>query len=77
MEGCRRSVMEKVILSVNGMKCNNCANTVINAVKNINGVEQVEVDLSAKTVSLTYDKSKVKLKTVAKTIKDQGYSVIK
>lgn len=67
--------MEKSILNVDGMSCEHCVKAVKNAVGSIQGVETVEVDLGAKTVTVEHS-SDVKLDKIKEEIEDQGYDVI-
>lgn len=63
------------VLTVEGMSCSHCENSVKNAVGALNGVENVSIDLKAKKVSVEYDSERVDLKTIKDTIEDLGYEV--
>lgn len=41
------------VYSVNGMTCQHCVNAITNEVSAVPGVESVEVDLAAKTVTVS------------------------
>ena len=45
--------MSKKILHVEGMMCNNCAKHVREALEKVAGVSNAEVDLAAKTATVT------------------------
>lgn len=45
--------MSKKILHVEGMMCNNCAKHVKDALEKVAGVSNAEVDLAAKTATVT------------------------
>ena len=45
--------MSKKVLHVEGMMCNNCANHVREALEKVAGVSSVDVDLVAKTATVT------------------------
>lgn len=66
---------ENVIFTVPDMSCSHCENTIKKAVGNLNGVENVLIDLNSKKVSVEYDDSKVSVDTIKVTIEDQGYDV--
>ncbi|NLM61854.1 MAG: copper chaperone CopZ [Clostridiales bacterium] len=67
--------MEKAILKVEGMSCSHCEKAVKNAAGSIDGVKSVEVDLSAKTVTVEYDPNAASLDAICDAIEDQGYDV--
>ena len=47
--------MSNIVLSVPGMKCGGCVSNVENALKNLAGVNQVEVALASKTAKIDAD----------------------
>ncbi|HHV28910.1 copper chaperone CopZ [Acetivibrio mesophilus] len=65
-----------VKLAVEGMSCNHCVNSIKKAVGNLDGVDNVEIDLEGKKVTVEYDSSKVKVETIKDSIEDQGYDVV-
>lgn len=62
-------------LTVNGMSCSHCENSIKKSVGALNGVDSVRVDLKGKKVYVEYDPEKVTEKTIKDTIEDQGYDV--
>lgn len=62
-------------LTVEGMSCSHCENSIKKAVGALNGVDNVYIDLKTKKVSVEYDPQKVTAGTIADTIEDQGYDV--
>ncbi|WP_219375940.1 copper chaperone CopZ [Bacillus mycoides] len=67
--------MEQLTLQVEGMSCGHCVNSIEGSVKELNGVEQVKVQLSEGTIEVTIDSSGVTLKDIVAVIEDQGYDV--
>lgn len=67
--------MEKITLKVEGMSCGHCKAAVEKALKGIAGVQDAEVDLASKLVTVTYDAGKVGREAMAKAISDAGYDV--
>ncbi len=67
--------MEKLILNVDGMSCSHCENAVKKAVGALDGVNNVDVDLAAKTVTVSYEAAKTTVESVKNAIEDQGYNV--
>ncbi|NLM09714.1 MAG: copper chaperone CopZ [Clostridium sp.] len=68
---------EIVNLTVDGMSCSHCENSVKKSVGDLKGVDGVKVDLKGKKVFVEYDADKVNLETIIETIEDQGYDVEK
>jgi len=64
-------------LTVNGMACSHCENSIKKAVGALNGVDSVRVDLKGKKVYVEYDPEKTSIDVIAETIEDQGYDVEK
>lgn len=65
--------MKNVTLQVEGMSCNHCVNAVEGTLKNIGA--SGKVDLTSKTVDVSFDESKVSLEAIKEAIEDQGYDV--
>lgn len=61
-----------VTFHIPGMTCGGCARSVTNAVKGIDAAARVDVDLSAKLVSVASDAD---VGVLAKAIADAGYAV--
>lgn len=60
---------------VAGMTCNHCKLAVKAAVGQLNGVDNVNVDLQAARVDVTYDTGVIDAKTIAEAIELTGYKV--
>ncbi|MFC4411514.1 heavy-metal-associated domain-containing protein [Chungangia koreensis] len=65
-----------VTYQVAGMSCGGCANKVKNNVSSLNGVENVNVDLSSGTVEVTFG-TEASNNLVTSKIEELGYSVVK
>lgn len=59
--------------TVNGMSCQGCANSVTNAIKSVAANAEVQVDLDAKTVTVSGldDES-----AIAKAVADAGFEFV-
>jgi len=68
--------MKNETLNVNGMSCSHCENAIKKAVGALDGVGEVSVDLTGKTVTVAYDESKVTMDNIKFEIDDQGYEVV-
>ncbi|ENQ3107441.1 copper chaperone CopZ [Bacillus cereus] len=64
-----------ITLNVQGMTCNHCKMAVTNALTELEGVQNVEVQLQEGTVNVEYDEAKVDVEKMKETIEDQGYDV--
>ncbi|GIN39555.1 MULTISPECIES: copper chaperone CopZ [Heyndrickxia] len=67
--------MENITLTVNGMSCGHCVNSIEGSVGKLNGVKNVSVDLDNGKVQVQFDSNVVSLNEIKETIDDQGYDV--
>lgn len=65
--------MKKIML-VEGMSCNHCVMAVTKALKELNGVSNVNVDLSSKKVEI--EGENLVDEQLRETVEDAGYDVI-
>jgi copper chaperone len=68
--------MEKTTLNIKGMTCDHCKSAVTGALKELDGVTNVEVNLNEGTTDVTYNDSKVSVAQMKEAIEDQGYDVV-
>jgi copper chaperone len=68
--------MIKTVLKVDGMSCEHCVKAVTKAVGALPGVENVAVNLAAKTVTVDHDPDKSPVEKIKLEIEDQGYDVL-
>lgn len=61
-------------LTVQGMSCGHCVNSVEGAVKKIGA--EAKVDLATNSVTVAFDETKISLDAIKETIEDQGYDVV-
>jgi len=69
--------MEKITLKVEGIKCQNCVNTVKQALEEFKGISNLEVSIAEKSVSFDVENKSFKLKKIIKAIERNGYKVVK
>lgn len=69
--------MAERTLEVKGMSCGHCKMAVSGALKGLNGVSDVAVDLSTGKVDVNYDESKVGFEQMKDAVEEQGYDVVK
>lgn len=60
-------------LRVSGMSCQHCVNTIEKGLRELDGVEEVKVDLKTKEVKLLYDETRADLGQIKAKIKELGY----
>lgn len=62
-------------LNINGMTCGGCVNSVTNALKQIDGVSNVQVSLADKNAVIDFDDSKTNVDSLKQAVEDAGYDV--
>ncbi|MCU6711524.1 copper chaperone CopZ [Paenibacillus sp. J5C_2022] len=67
--------MENITLNVQGMSCGHCVKKIEGGVGQLEGVNQVRVNLDSAKVEVSYNESQVSLDKIKETIEDQGYEV--
>ncbi len=66
--------MKEIIMKVEGMVCGGCENRVQNALKTIDGIENVVANHISGTVTIT-SKMEVAISTMKEKIEDIGFKV--
>jgi copper chaperone len=66
---------EKIVLNVSGMTCNHCKMKVEKALKTLDGVEDVQINLEDGTADVSFDSGKVSADDLKAAIGDAGYEV--
>jgi copper chaperone len=74
-KGGRKMSSDVVIFTVPDMSCSHCENTIKTALLRLNGVDNVNIDLQKKKVSIEYEGTKISSEILKSTIEDQGYDV--
>ncbi len=67
--------MVKTIVNVEGMSCGHCVKSVTEALTKLAGVENVDVSLEAKTVTVTHN-DLVDTHTIKSEIEEVGFEVV-
>jgi len=60
---------------VTGMTCGHCCSAIEDSVRPLAGVQEVHVDLGAKTVTVRYDDGQVASVQLRDAVEDAGYPV--
>lgn len=68
-----RVVNEKIALKIGGMTCATCAKTIESALKKLDGISNVNVNLGAEKVYITYNPAMTTVAETKKAIEGAGY----
>ncbi len=68
--------MQNVKLNVQGMSCGHCVKAIEGSVGELEGVNQVSVNLEEALVDVSFNESQVSLDSIKETIEEQGYDVV-
>ena len=67
--------MNTTTLSVPDISCGHCKSSIEGAVKDLSGIDKVEVNIDPKTVDLSFDEASISLDAIIEAIEEQGYDV--
>lgn len=67
--------MAQVVLNVPDISCEHCVKTVTNALTPLQGVQNVQVDLPTKQVSVTYNPQQIDLDRMKSVLAEEDYPV--
>ena len=67
--------MEKITLNVPAISCGHCVMAVTKALDKLEGVDDVDVNLGKKAVTVSFDSSKVSVAKIGETLAEEGYPV--
>lgn len=68
--------MKTELIKVTGMTCGGCVNSLTRALKSINGVDAVQVDLSTGDTQVQYDENLTSLEQLKSAVKNAGYGLV-
>ena len=63
------------VLNVPSVSCNHCKMAIEGAVGALAGVQQVDVDVADKSVTVDFDAADVSLDEIQTAVQDEGYEV--
>lgn len=61
------------IIKIDGMTCGGCVASVYNATADIDGLDDMSVELAANQATVTFDDSKTSIEAIAEAIDDAGF----
>lgn len=69
-------MMKTQFLKVTGMTCGGCVNSLTRALKSINGVDGVQVELSTGDTQVQYDENFTTTVQLRSAVKNAGYGLV-
>lgn len=66
----------KVVLQVQGMMCAHCENRVVQACKELDGLNEIYANAAENKVECDYDEAKINVAQIKETIEAVGYDVV-
>jgi copper chaperone len=67
--------MANTTISIVGMTCSGCVQSVVKALQSVPGVLAVDVSLEEKRAAVTYDEYQVKVEYLQEAIEEAGYDI--
>lgn len=67
--------MTQTVLSVPEVHCNHCVSSIEGAVRSLDGVGDVNVDLDSRNVTVQFDEARLEERDIANVIEAAGYEV--
>lgn len=67
---------KEVIIPIGGMSCASCVKAVERAVKKIDGIKNIQVNLATEKATISYEAGKVKLYEIKAVIEKAGFKVL-
>ncbi|RAQ95028.1 heavy-metal-associated domain-containing protein [Thermogemmatispora tikiterensis] len=58
------------------ISCEHCQRTIESTLSALQGVERVSVDITGKSIQLSYDPTQISLEQIEKQLDEIGYSVV-
>ncbi|MCL6600468.1 MAG: copper ion binding protein [Alicyclobacillus macrosporangiidus] len=65
--------MATATITVKGMTCSGCVNSVTKALKGVEGVQEANVDLQGQKATVTFDEAKTNVAKLKEAIEEAGY----
>mgnify|MGYP005833599389 CR=1 FL=1 len=67
--------METTSFSVPSITCSVCSNKIQEGLKNLNGIDDVSVDLKTKMVNVNFDPNSIQPQDIRKKVSAMGFEV--
>ena len=69
--------MKQELIKVEGMTCQHCVQTITKILKNISGLNSIDVSLDSKEVNVLYNENETNLQEITKKIVEVGFELSK
>jgi copper chaperone len=69
-------MMKTELIKVTGMTCGGCVNSLTRALKSINGVDAVQVELSTGDTQVQYNENLTSPEQLKSAVKNAGYGLV-
>jgi Cu+-exporting ATPase len=69
-------IINELSVSISGMSCATCANTIEEVVGALDGIFSATVNLATEKLTVRYDPQKVRVPQIKKAVRDAGYEVM-
>jgi copper chaperone len=69
-------IVKNMILMVDGMHCQNCADIIKSSIGKLNGIKEVMASFQDGVVNVSYDETKIDIDILKEAIDDLGFNVI-
>lgn len=67
--------MDTITLTAPDISCHHCQSTIERELGRLDGVHAVSVDIPARQVRVTYDRTRMSRDTIVETLDEEGYPV--
>jgi copper chaperone len=67
--------MATATITVKGMTCSGCVNSVTKALKSVDGVQEANVDLQGQKATVTFNDTVTSVQALKQAVEDAGYDV--
>lgn len=68
--------METLVLKIGGMTCNHCKMKVEKALRTMDGVENVQVDLNTGQATVSFNSAKLRAEDLRTVVSEAGYEIL-
>lgn len=66
---------KNIVLKVNGIGCNHCAQSIEQSIRGLKGIKSVKVDTQEGKINVSFNMNDVNESLIRSAIKDAGYDV--
>ena len=67
--------MKQELIKVEGMTCQHCVQTITKKLKNISGLNSIDISLDNKEVNVRFDEDETNLQEITKKIVEVGFEL--